>query len=109
MEAWWAELTTTLRVFWGIAIFSTVFFVLQTIMTFAGLSDMDSYVSEKISRWIQYQLTQDAMKVAMIRKVKFFNPSEENQFEYLKPTGENDVFDATHRVMGISEIASSFF
>ena len=41
MEAWWAELTTTLKVFWGIAIFSTVFFALQTIMTFAGLSDMD--------------------------------------------------------------------
>jgi hypothetical protein len=42
METWWAELTTTLKVFWGIAIFSTVFFALQTIMTFAGLSDMDS-------------------------------------------------------------------
>jgi hypothetical protein len=41
METWWAELTTTLRVFWGIAIFSTVFFVLQTIMTFVGLSDME--------------------------------------------------------------------
>ena len=41
MEAWWAELTTTLKVFWGIAIFSTVFFALQTIMTFAGLSDLE--------------------------------------------------------------------
>lgn len=46
METWWAELTTTLRVFWGIAIFSTVFFVLQTIMTFAGLSDMDSEMDD---------------------------------------------------------------
>ncbi|MDH5750442.1 MAG: NfeD family protein [Rhodospirillales bacterium] len=42
MEAWWAELTTTLKVFWGIAIFSTVFFLLQTVMTFVGLSDMDA-------------------------------------------------------------------
>ena len=42
MEPWWAELTTTLKIFWGIAIFSSIFFILQTIMTFAGLSDMDS-------------------------------------------------------------------
>lgn len=42
METWWAELTSTLKVFWGIAIFSSVFFVLQTIMTFVGLTDMDS-------------------------------------------------------------------
>lgn len=47
MEAWWAELTTTLKVFWGIAIFSTVFFILQSIMTFAGLSDMDSDLGEE--------------------------------------------------------------
>lgn len=46
METWWAELTTTLRVFWGIAIFSSVFFILQTIMTFAGLSDMDSEMGD---------------------------------------------------------------
>jgi len=46
METWWAELTTTLRVFWGIAIFSTVFFILQTIMTFAGLSDMDTEMDD---------------------------------------------------------------
>lgn len=46
METWWAELTTTLKVFWGIAIFSTVFFALQTIMTFAGLSDMDSEMGD---------------------------------------------------------------
>jgi len=46
MEAWWAELTTTLKIFWGIAIFSTVFFVLQTIMTFAGMADMDSELGD---------------------------------------------------------------
>ena len=46
MESWWADLSTLLKIFWGIAIFSTVFFVLQTIMTFVGLSDMDAEMDD---------------------------------------------------------------
>lgn len=38
---WWNQMDPTLRVFWGVAIFSSVVFVIQTTMSFIGIGDMD--------------------------------------------------------------------
>lgn len=38
---WWAAMTAIDKMFWGIALFSTVFFLLQTAATLIGLSDSE--------------------------------------------------------------------
>lgn len=39
---WWGNLLTVEKIYWGIALLSTVFFVIQMVMTFAGAdSDID--------------------------------------------------------------------
>lgn len=37
MDSWWEALTTVQKLFWGIAVFSTVFFAIQTVLVFIGL------------------------------------------------------------------------
>lgn len=38
---WWNQMEPTLRFYWGIAIFASVVFIIQTIMSFVGIGDMD--------------------------------------------------------------------
>lgn len=42
---WYSTLDPTLRFFWGIAIFSSVVFVIQTVLSFLGMGDHDVDVS----------------------------------------------------------------
>ena len=42
METWWIELSSFEKVFWAVAIISSVFFLCQTIFTFMGGDDVDS-------------------------------------------------------------------
>lgn len=42
ITSWFTELDPTLRIFWGIAIFASVVFVIQTAMSFLGVADIDS-------------------------------------------------------------------
>lgn len=39
---WFSSLDPTLRIYWGIAIFASVVFTIQTIMSFIGVGDFDS-------------------------------------------------------------------
>lgn len=73
-----------------------------------GLSTLDSELSTKVSRWILSQLSDAGMQAIMLRHIKYLKPTAESQFEYLRSTGEEAVLDATHRVMGVSEVAYQF-
>lgn len=42
ITSWFTELDPTLRIYWGIAIFASVVFVIQTAMSFLGVADIDS-------------------------------------------------------------------
>lgn len=42
ITSWFTELDPTLRIFWGIAIFASIVFVIQTAMSFLGVADIDS-------------------------------------------------------------------
>lgn len=42
LSSWFSELDPALRIYWGIAIFASVVFVIQTTMSFVGISDIDS-------------------------------------------------------------------
>ena len=42
MEAWWSTLTSIQKVFWVTAVFSSMFFLLQTIVTLFGMGDSDA-------------------------------------------------------------------
>lgn len=44
MSDWYFSLDPTLRVYWGIAIFASTIFVIQTVMSFIGIGDMDTDV-----------------------------------------------------------------
>ena len=46
-SAWWESLSTIQQIYWGIAIPSTVIFLLQTILTFMG-GDSDSDISTDV-------------------------------------------------------------
>lgn len=41
ITAWWDALDPTLRLYWGVAIFASVVFIIQTFMSFIGIGDMD--------------------------------------------------------------------
>lgn len=41
-SAWWSALDPTLRIYWGIAIFATIVFAIQTTMSFIGIGDVDT-------------------------------------------------------------------
>lgn len=41
-SSWFTQLDPTLRIYWGIAIFASVVFVIQTAMSFLGVADIDS-------------------------------------------------------------------
>lgn len=41
LTAWYGSLDPTLRIFWGIAIFSSVIFLIQTILSLLGIGDHD--------------------------------------------------------------------
>lgn len=40
--SWFSALDPTLRIFWGVAIFSSVVFAIQTTLSFIGVGDIDS-------------------------------------------------------------------
>lgn len=42
MFDWYNNLDPTLKIYWGIAIFASVIFVIQTVMSFVGIGDMDT-------------------------------------------------------------------
>lgn len=90
-----------------ISVWKSVEFELPIIKV-GGLSDVESQWNEKISRWIQGMLGEANLPTALIRHVKFSKPKEGDQFEYLRLTGEEMIFDTVHRVMGVSEIAFEF-
>jgi len=41
ISTWFSSLDPTLRMYWGIAIFASVIFVIQTTMSFIGMGDVD--------------------------------------------------------------------
>lgn len=41
IHSWWDALDPTLRIYWGVAIFASIVFIIQTTMSFVGIGDMD--------------------------------------------------------------------
>ena len=41
INTWWDALDPTLRVFWGVAVFASVVFTIQTVLSFIGIGDLD--------------------------------------------------------------------
>jgi len=41
ITTWYSSLDPTLRVYWGIAIFASIVFIIQTTMSFIGMGDVD--------------------------------------------------------------------
>lgn len=41
INIWWDALDPTLRLFWGVALFASVVFTIQTVLSFIGIGDMD--------------------------------------------------------------------
>lgn len=46
ITSWFSSLDPTLRVYWGVAIFATIIFVIQTTMSFMDFGDIDSGTSD---------------------------------------------------------------
>lgn len=46
VTSWFSSLDPTLRIYWGIAIFATIVFVIQTTMSFMDFGDIDSGSSD---------------------------------------------------------------
>ena len=42
LSTWFNSLDPMLRVYWGITIFSSLIFIIQTIMSFIGIGDMET-------------------------------------------------------------------
>ena len=73
-----------------------------------GLSDLDAELSEKMSKWILTNLERSGINTHMINHIRYAKPSNDDQYTYLLPATDDKVFDARHRIMGVSEIAFEF-
>lgn len=74
ITSWWNVLDPTLRVYWGIAIFASVVFIIQTVMSFIGLGDVDGGGDADVDFSTDTDSLDDvgAMHLLSIRNVFYF-------------------------------------
>lgn len=72
MMEWYNSLDPVLRIYWGIAIFATVIFVIQTVMSFVGMGDMDTDVDADVDTTPDAMDDAGAMHLLSIRNVVYF-------------------------------------
>lgn len=70
MIDWYNSLEPALKVYWGIAIFASVIFVIQTVMSFVGISDVDTDVD--VDANVDGLDDAGAMHLLSIRNIVYF-------------------------------------
>ena len=70
MIDWYNSLEPALKVYWGIAIFASVIFVIQTVMSFVGISDVDTDVD--VDANVDGLDDAGAMHMLSIRNIVYF-------------------------------------
>lgn len=74
ISAWFSSLDPTLRIYWGIAIFASVVFTIQTVMSFIGIGDFDSDMDVDMDGTPDVDSLDDAgvMHMLSIRNIIYF-------------------------------------
>lgn len=72
LTTWFNSLDPMLRVFWGITIFSTIIFVVQTIMSFIGIGDVETDFDADIDCSTDSLDDAGAMHLLSIRNIIYF-------------------------------------
>ena len=72
MFDWYNNLDPTLKIYWGIAIFASVIFVIQTVMSFVGIGDMDTDVDADVDALPDAMDDAGAMHLLSIRNIIYF-------------------------------------
>lgn len=72
LSEWFNALEPTLRFFWGIAIFATVVFVIQTLLSFMGMGDHDVDVPSEADAATDATDDAGAMHLLSFRNIIYF-------------------------------------
>ena len=72
MIDWYNSLDPTLKIYWGIAIFASVIFVIQTTMSFIGIGDMDVETNIETDATPDALDEAEAMHLLSIRNIIYF-------------------------------------
>ncbi|MCQ2223077.1 MAG: serine protease [Bacteroidaceae bacterium] len=72
MYDWYNSLDPALRIYWGVAIFASVIFVIQTVMSFVGIGDMDTDASVDVDPSPDAMDDAGAMHLLSIRNIVYF-------------------------------------
>ncbi len=72
LSTWFNSLDPMLRVYWGITIFSSLIFIIQTIMSFIGIGDMETDFDTDIDSTTDSLDDVGAMHLLSIRNIIYF-------------------------------------
>lgn len=74
LTEWFLSLDPVLRVYWGIALFASTIFVVQTVMSFIGIGDMDTDMDMDMDGMSDTDALDDAgaMHLLSIRNIIYF-------------------------------------
>lgn len=74
MIDWYNSLAPVLKIYWGIAIFASIIFIIQTVMSFIGIADMDTDMNVDFDTDASPDALDDAgaMHLLSIRNVIYF-------------------------------------
>lgn len=72
MYDWYNSLDPALKIYWGVAIFASVIFVIQTVMSFVGIGDMDTDASVDVDPSPDAMDDAGAMHLLSIRNIVYF-------------------------------------